>query len=401
MRSTKTAETILFSILFLFYLQVISDFIEAIYAFGLLVTAFTIEVASILLLFTPLVLVFFRKPPTKVLMLGLSCIAIGARLLEPLLSPSGKLVACGVSVGVFMLLFPVLLHNRSSVRGWQIGSGLAIAVSLSIFFRTVNSSLDLSEYGMFQIISWLLAIVAANLLWRTDVLSPQEISTAKASSGWRLTSLSIGLASVILMLYFAFTSPTVIARWTGNSYPVIVTTLVVELAVFGALLTSDRFLSSNVLFLLLLVLTILPHQITFPSNPDAYPVNEPPVSALATLFLVLMLAFFPVIFIDFMLFARQISLEKTSLPQLGRSFAVAALFFLVMIFFHVFTSIYDYAPVVGLLFRDRFWIVYFFAGLVLGLPLLLFHQEALLLGKPEDSRMVTPLILGSLALLSI
>ncbi len=410
MRSTKTAETILFSILFLFFLQVISDFIEAIYAFGLLVTAFTIEVASILLLFTPLVLVFFRKPPTKVLMLGLSCIAIGARLLEPLLSPSGKLVACGVSVGVFMLLFPVLLHNRSSVRGWQIGSGLAIAVSLSIFFRTVNSSLDLSEYGMFQIISWLLAIVAANLLWRTDVLSPQEISTAKASSGWRLTSLSIGLASVILMLYFAFTSPTVIARWTGNSYPVIVTTLVVVLAVFGALLTSDRFsswltpraiLSWNVLFLLLLVLTILPHQITFPSNPDAYPVNEPPVSALATLFLVLMLAFFPVIFIDFMLFARQISLEKPSLPQMGRSFAVAALFFLVMIFFHVFTSIYDYAPVVGLLFRDRFWIVYFLAGLGMGLPVLLVHQEAFLLGKPEDSRMVTPLILGSLALLSI
>src|SRR6266511_4907142 len=189
MRSTKTAETILFSILFLFYLQVISDFIEAIYAFGLLVTSFTIEVASILLLFTPLVLVFFRKPPTKVLMLGLSCIAIGARLFGPLLSPSGKLVACGVSVGVFMLLFPVLLHNRFSVRGWLIVSGVAIAVSLSIFFRTVNSSLDLSEYGMFQIISWLLAIVAANLLWRTDVLSPQEISTAKASSGCCLTKL--------------------------------------------------------------------------------------------------------------------------------------------------------------------------------------------------------------------
>ena len=113
MRHTKTTETILFSILFLFFLQSLSDFIEAIYAFGLLVTAFTIEVASIILLFTPLLLLVFRKAPSRSFLLGLSIVAIAARLLEPLLSPGGKLVACGISVGAFMMLFPLLLQRRA------------------------------------------------------------------------------------------------------------------------------------------------------------------------------------------------------------------------------------------------------------------------------------------------
>jgi endonuclease/exonuclease/phosphatase family metal-dependent hydrolase len=410
MRRTKTPETILFSILFLFFLQSLSDFIEAIYAFGLLVTAFTIEVASIVLLFTPLLLLLIRRPPSKSLLLGLSYVAILARLLEPMLSPSGKLVACGISVGAFMMFFPALLHNRLYVRGWQIGNGLAIAVSLSIFFRTANSSLDISVSGMFQIISWLLAILAASLLWRTELLSPQDVSTTRVASSMRLTGLSIGLGSVILIIYFAFASPAVIARWTGISYPTILALLVAGLMVGSWLLNSGRFsawltqpmlLGWNLLFIFMLVLTILPHQITFPSNPNSYPFDAPAASPLAAVFLFLMLLLFPILFIDFMLFARQISLEKPSLHQIGGSFTVAALFFLVMVFFHVFTSIYDYAPVVGPHFRDRFWIVYLLAGLGMGLPMWLVRQETYPLGKSEISIPFTPILLGVSALLSL
>ena len=42
---------------------------------------------------------------------------------------------------------------------------------------------------------------------------------------------------------------------------------------------------------------------------------------------------------------------------------MAALFLLLMVFFHVFTTVYDYVPVIGPLFRDRFWFVYLLAGL--------------------------------------
>lgn len=183
MATSKTTETILFSILFLFFLQSLSNFIEAIYAFGLLVAAFTIEVASIVLLFTPLVLLLFRKPASRSLLLGLAYLAILARLLAPMLNPGGKLVASGVSVGTFMMLYPILLQNRPSLQGWKTGNALLIAASLSVFFRTANSSLDLSESGFFQLIGWLLGVIAAILLWRTELRSPQEVSVPRFTSG--------------------------------------------------------------------------------------------------------------------------------------------------------------------------------------------------------------------------
>ncbi|HSJ86632.1 MAG TPA: endonuclease/exonuclease/phosphatase family protein [Anaerolineales bacterium] len=410
MRQTKTTQTILFSILFLFFLQTLSDFIEAIYAFGLLVTAFTIQVASIVLLFTPLLFLLFRKPPSRSVLLGISYVALLARLLEPLLNPGGKLVACGISVGAFMLLFTALLQSRREVQGWQIGNGLAIAVCLSIFFRTANSSLDLSESGIFQLLSWLLALLAAGLLWRMEFIASPDASLNPSTAGKRITGLTIGLTSVILMIYFAFSSPTVIARWTGLSYSMIVSVLVIALFTFGVLLNSGvlstwltrrPLIGWNILFVLLLVLTILPDQILFPSNPDLYPLDAPAPSPLGIVFLLLMLVFSPVIFVDFMLFARQISLEKPTLPQLGGSFAIAALFFLVMVFFHVFTTVYDYVPVVGPWFRDRFWLVYLLAGLGLLLPTLLLRQETFPFERALVSQVFPPIALGMLAILSL
>lgn len=410
MRSTKVTETILFSILFLFFLQSLSNFIEAIYAFGLLVLALTVEAASIVLLFTPLLLLTLRRAPSRAFLLGLSTVGIATRLLEPLLPLGGKLVACGISVGAFMMLFPLILHRRANIRGWQATGGLAIALSLSIFLRTTNSTLDLSESGIFQVIGWLLGILAVGSLWRVDLSADNDLPSGGKASGWRLTGLSIGLAFIILMICFSFASPVVIARWTGFSYPPILITLVLVLTVFSRLFSSGRFsawftqrvvLVWNLLFILMLVLTILPHQINFPSNLKAYPLDTPAVSPLAAVSLFLMLVLSPIIFVDFMLFVREISLEKPSLPQLGGSFAVGTLFFLIMIFFHVFTAVYDYIPVIGPWFRDRFWFVYLLAGLGMGIPVLLIRKESFSLGKPEGTNLFTTLAPGSLALLSI
>ncbi|HEX2993211.1 MAG TPA: hypothetical protein VHP14_00205, partial [Anaerolineales bacterium] len=372
MRNTKLTQTILFSILFLFFLQSLTDFIAAVYAFGLLELEFTIEVASIVLFFTPLVLLLVRKAPPKPFLFGLAVVAIAARPMEPMLAPSGRLFACGISVGAFMLLFPLLLQRRVEIRGWGITSGLLITLALSIFLKTANSSLDLSESEMFQFIGWLLGIVAVVLFWRADLSVENDMPSSRAVTGWRMTGLAIGLVSVILLMYFAFASPVVIARWTGFAYPAVLIPLVAALTVFSFLLRLENFaarltrpvvLGWNVLFIIMLVLTILPHQITFPSSQEAYPLDTPAVSPLAGAFLFMMLVLSPIIFIDFTLFMREISTEKPSLPQLGGSFAAAALFLLVMVFFHVFTTIYDYAPVIGPLFRDRFWFVHLLAGL--------------------------------------
>ena len=409
MRHIKTTETILFSILFLFFLQSLADFIESIYAFALLARAFPPEVAAILLIFTSLLLIFFPKAPSRSLLLAVAWVAILARLLEPMLAPAGRLVACGISVGAFLLFFPALLHNRVHIRGWQIASGLVIALSLSIFFRIANSGSDLSESGMFQVIGWLMGILAVYLLGLVELPPAADFSPDKAASGGRVTGLAIGLASVILLLYFAFASPTVMARWTGLSYPAIVITLAVVLALFSLLLGSEGFsawltrdilLIWNVFFSLALVLTILPHQIAFPLDRNAYPMDAPAVPPLAGIFPFVMLILSPVLFLDFMLFARQVSFEKPSLHQIGYGFGAASLFFLVMVFLHVFTTVYDYVPIVGPPLRDRFWFVHLLAGLGIGLPALLLRREIFPLGRPDLASSFTPLTLGTLAVLS-
>ena len=176
----------------------------------------------------------------------------------------------------------------------------------------------------------------------------------------------------------------VVARWTGYSYPAIVITLLVVLVLFTSAVRSKRIVSRmagwlvllwNGLFVLFLVLTIWPHQVPLPAAPQLYPIDPPAVSPLAEVFLFLMLVFAPVLFVDFMLFARQISLERPSLRQMGLGFSIASVFVLFMVFFQVFTTIYDYAPIVGPLFRDRMWLVYLLVGLGLFLPLLLLRKD--------------------------
>ncbi len=440
MRSNRTAQIVLFAILFLFFLQVLSDFIESIYAFGLLVTAFTIQLAAVLLLFTPLVLLLLRKPvsgaasgPTGVLredvavrrpwMIGLAAIALLGRLSEPLLDPGGKLVACGIGVGAFMLLFPLMLASiRRPIGGWRLAWGLLIAVMLSITFRTAGSSLDISEVGIYQFIAWVLAVLAGRLMWEWELSAGEEMQPpsrqgrqdsnqkpAKAPIG-RVLGLCIGLASVVLVIYFAFASPTVISRWTAASYPAVVSVLVAALTAFSFLLPRQGFierlsrtiiLAWNALFVLMLVLTILPHQIGFPADPAAYPLEAPDVSPLSTVPLFLMLVLSPVIVIDFMLYGRAISSEAPSIRQLGFGFALASLFMLVMVFLHVFTTIYDYAAPIGPLFRDRFWLVYLLVGLGLMLPLFLVPGRAFRNLPEPDAKGFSLVAIGALAALSM
>jgi endonuclease/exonuclease/phosphatase family metal-dependent hydrolase len=72
--------------------------------------------------------------------------------------------------------------------------------------------------------------------------------------------------------------------------------------------------------------------------------------------------------------ASELVARRPSQRKLGGAFALAALFLLVMILAQVFTTVYDYIPVVGPLSRDRFWMVYLVLGLATALPLLLVRQ---------------------------
>ena len=145
----KYSLIILFSILFLFFLQTLSDLVERIYAYALLNLEPDENILGLVFLLTPLVLLFFRKQIPELMLLSLGEIMIVARLLEPLMVRQMNYIMSGITVGCFLIIFPAIImksKNGAKNISKELGIGLAIAVALSILFRTANASVDISQY---------------------------------------------------------------------------------------------------------------------------------------------------------------------------------------------------------------------------------------------------------------
>jgi endonuclease/exonuclease/phosphatase family metal-dependent hydrolase len=191
---------------------------------------------------------------------------------------------------------------------------------------------------------------------------------------------------VFVVLCSTLTAPNVIARWTEANYVLVVSAAVLALGGVTFLLNVKRaraavlrpaaILAWNALYVLALVLTILAHQVGFPSDPDAYPLPEPAVGAWHYVSLVVMLLSFPVLALDYGLYVRQLFDERPTTRALGAGFALFSLFFTVIALGQIFTTVYDYIPLVGSFFRDRFWLVYLVAGVGAALPLALVRGPA-------------------------
>jgi endonuclease/exonuclease/phosphatase family metal-dependent hydrolase len=389
-------KTILYSILFLFFFQLVSDFVEAIYVFGLLGTSLPAETMCVLFFLSPVVLLLLRKGISGWPLVLIGEAALASRVVEVMLDTRGKMIVAGIGVGCFLLFFPALLRSQRTDPGesddLSLGIGLTVGLSLSILFRVLGSGIDISTYSRFQSIGWLLAAVAGALMIRITGRASQTSTPAPVSgddhspSLPKVIGLGLGLTSVFVLLYFAFISPNVIARWSRINYQLAIFTIVLALCLFAFLLTLKRQLIAaltpqtilvwNILFVLTMTSTILIHQIAFPPDASAYPFPESPVTLLHHIPLILMLLLFPVILIDFVFFARELIAARPSFHALGGSFTIAALFFLLMIFAQIFTTVYDYIPVVGPFFRDKFWLVFLVAGAILALPVLLVSKNA-------------------------
>jgi len=384
----------LFGILFLFFFQLISEFVEAIYAFGLLGTSIPPEIVSVLFLFTPLLLPFFRKRVSDKLHWVIGGLVIASRVIVPLLDTRGVMIVSGIGVGAFLLFIPSLVGSRK-IKPANIAASLLLGLLLSILFRTLNSGYDISVTGDFGMIGWILAVIALALMVRELGGQVDEQHADFRSAGFgRLFGGSIGLVAVLILFYFAFTAPNVIARWTGANYPMIVVLLVVVFIgisyfLFGnsrllIRLSPGGLLVWNSLFTLALVLTILPHQLKFPVEPSSYPFYESTIAPIWALPMIGMIAFSPVLLVDFILFYKELADSKPTLRALGGSFGLASLFLLLMIFSQVFTSVYDYIPVVGPFFRDKFWLVFLVLGAVLTLASLSLRKEAFVIDPLSD-----------------
>ena len=114
-----------YAVLFLFFIQLVTNLVESTYAFGLLTTSIPFEAASIFLLFTPLVLWIFPNLASKRSTLFITItgeLVLLCRPVSAMFETRGKLIFSGLGAGFFLLFFLALL--------WKLGKKAAHASSL-------------------------------------------------------------------------------------------------------------------------------------------------------------------------------------------------------------------------------------------------------------------------------
>ncbi len=418
------SELILFSIIFLFFMQMLSDLAERIYDYALLGLKPTLHILALLFLFSSIALLFFRKPISDITLFILGELIIVTRLIEPLLKGEGLLILAGISVSGFLIFFPAIFtrsKNKEQQTGITLGVSLAIAVALSVLFRTVNSTLDVSVYRWYQIIGWVLGILASlmlvGMLLRSEkpaqIKSKDEESPVKFG---RILLLTLGLSSVFIIIWFTFISPTVISRWTEGNYIGIVIGVLVMLTLFivGMILKPDlmnlikswMLWSWNGLFALSLTFTVMMHQIIptyglfFPDNPAAYPIVAFPTAWFYHIPLVMMILLSPIIYIDFILLSRELLKMKPKPAKIGGGFTLGAgLYILIMIFMQVLPNVWGYLRPISTGFRDLYWLAFLIPGLFITIPIILFKKDTMKFVKTARELKSKSIILTILGLI--
>jgi endonuclease/exonuclease/phosphatase family metal-dependent hydrolase len=256
----------------------------------------------------------------------------------------------------------------------------------------LNSTVDISISGLFQIIGWVVGVIGILSIIGRIKENPLEdsIETSNEEKDQNLSKespgkwdrfkgvklLSLGLVSTLTLNYFAFSSPTVISRWTGGDYITITIIIAVMIALSIFLLTykpelleklNSRLLWAwNGLFVLFLVLTIAVHTFPFPANPVSNPVViSYPLEWYFYLPLAFMIGLLPIIFIDFTLLSRELLRRRPTPSKLGGGFGVANIVFILIAFILIFTNVWGYVEPVSNIFRNLFWLPFLIAGVTI------------------------------------
>ncbi|MBD3195789.1 MAG: hypothetical protein GF317_12075 [Candidatus Lokiarchaeota archaeon] len=419
------SELLLFSITFLFFFQIVGDLISSIYILDLLNLELDEKVLGVLFLLSPFFLVIFRKKIPNIFPEIMALILIIMRILTPLVNTATKIIVAGIGAACFLLFLSSYFSRRSDGKlSVKLGIGLGFAVLLSIMFRSLNATIDISLYGAFQTIGWVLGVLAIFSIFiqlktekaETSSSSEESTPTEKESSSRKpkkvrgVILLSAALTNIIILSYFALTSPTVISRWTGGSY-IGISLSIVGMIIFSILLLALKpeilnklnrriILIWNFIFVAALVLTISVHTFPFPSTPSSEAVTI--IFPLAWYFylpLGLMIALLPIIFIDFALISKEILNQKPTPIKLGISFGLSGFFFILVSFILIFTNVWGYVEPVSTIFRNLFWLPFLLVGILIASPTILVRRHSFDLKSVITTKTSKIILIGLIALI--
>lgn len=368
--------TLLFGILFLFFIQQISFLIESIYMLNLLNTRMDARALGILFFVSPISLLFMRAP-RRVPALHIPMILfLTASAITPWVSTSARILSSGIAVGVFLVFLGMWFGNPKAKQIPWFCSMVTLAL-LSLCFRTIGLTQDSLISGPAPFLHAALTIITLILFIR---FVSERTTTGKrvqlGQTGYQLFLATLGFSCCIALLYFVFISPAVVTRWTETSYPLIVSTYAISLtAVFAALLRfpsilrrlrKPQLVAWNSLFLICLLLSILSHTVRFPATPDSTPVVVMRRHSL-DIYAMLTMVLAPVLFINLSVFSEKLQVAKPS--QLALPFSLSFILFAFLIFALIFTNVWGYVGGFSLFFRNKFFLPFLLAGLGLLLPL--------------------------------
>jgi endonuclease/exonuclease/phosphatase family metal-dependent hydrolase len=362
---------LVFGITFLFFIQLAGTLVESIYILDLMNSNLDEKAAGVLFFFTPLLLIPFYKKYRQGLVWASFTILLLSRGLLPYLTTANRVLAAGLGTFAALSLFFLLLgakpkgETRSRLGLWG-SAGLALAVSLSALLRTIDYGIDYSLTAAGGWVGWALFGLALGY-WLAQLDFRSEESAQEKKGG--VTSALLGLYLILTLVWFAFSAPAVIARWTEGSYPLIV--IAVSLFSAGWVLLAvlrpqwlDRIsprglLLWNLLFTLSLTSLLLAHRVSFPPTPESAPVVVTSPGWPAQVLLVIMLLLFPVIFLDTRLFLNRIRQAAPSPRDLVPGILLGGFVMIFLVFAHIFTNVWGYVAPVSTPFRNTFWLTYF------------------------------------------
>jgi endonuclease/exonuclease/phosphatase family metal-dependent hydrolase len=361
---------IAFGILFLFIIQSAGTLVESIYILDLMTSNLDEKALGVVFFFLPLlVLPFFKKGGRTLawILFGLLFISRG---LIPYLNTNNRLVASGVAVAVSFSLFFLLLTSKPSIARWA-PAGLALSVGLSTLLRTTGFGLEISLIPAGGWVGWILGL----LLGLCMALSDMKPEPANQQTGGKRTLPVWGIYLILTLIYFSVSAPAVIARWTEGNYTLIV--LAVSLFSLGwawLLISPPAWLERisapfmllwNLLFTLSLTLTLLAQRVSFPSSLDSPAVLVGSPNALQLIPLGVMLLTFPVLFLDLRVFVKQMHSSNVPGGSLAPGILLGSLSIILLVFINIFSNVWGYVKPISPPFRNTFWLTYFIlSGLI-------------------------------------
>jgi len=352
-----------FAILWLFFIQSAGTLVESIYILDLLNTQLDEKALGVLFFFAPLLaLPWFRRSP-RVLAWVLFAALLFARGLMPYVTTANRVLPAGIATAAALALLLLLLAGKPVAGGRSLSAaiGLALATGLSVVLRSVYFGV---EYALTPAGGWVgvvLGLLLGGLLTQLDLTPAPELPPAKAP----VTAPLLGLYLVLILIYFAFSAPSVIARWTQASYPLVVGTVsLLSLGWAGLVLLAPGLLERitprgllvwNALFTLSLTATLLAQRVPFPPA-----LTSPEVVVGAPTFwqqvpLVFMLLLFPVLFLDVHVLTRRLE-GGLSPSRLVPGVLLGGLLWILLVFAHIFTNVWGYIEPVSPPFRNAFWL---------------------------------------------